>query len=593
MRLIRLRVFLAILAFATCAFVAPSALAQDIQPPSAAPVGVFSPVPDAEEIQAFSSHVTVMKDGTIDVVEQVDYYFSQPKHGIYRDIPVRFNVGGKIVEMSVTVTSVHTPEEIPWPYAVERNRDSIRIKIGDPSSTLEGAQSYVISYSVSGALRYFADHDELYWNVTGNGWTVPIRKSAAEVSLPESVAKKAVTARCYTGAVGSTAQDCLGRVEGNGASFVANGPLTVVVGWNKGAVQTLLPKEIGFFERYGSFLPLVLPLSVLMGLVAMWNKNGRDPKGRGTIVVQYEPPAGLSPVEVGAVCREDVRNKDLSSIIVHLAIRGYLRIVEVEKKGLLSSRDDYEFQRLKECAEDKSLQPFETHVLRTLFDGDTKTVRVSEIAEQHSFYKEMEPIKAQVFDTLVADGYFPASPSKVRGAYYAIGIAVLFGIFFFLGPAVAFSGTVFGNLILAAAISALFVMFFAHLMPRRTPRGVVAYEFAIGFKEYLSTAEKYRMQWQEKENIFEKFLPYAMVFGVVDKWSKTFEGMNLPSPQWYRGSAMNSGIFNSMAFSGAVNSMDSAISSAMISAPASSSGGSGFSGGFSGGGGGGGGGGSW
>lgn len=581
------------LALSTAFFSVPMASAQPLPPPDEPPA-VVAPAPfdpSQEEIESFFSRVSVHEDGTITVNETIDYNFPQPKHGIFRDIPVRYNLDGKVVEMPLVVESVRTPEGQPIGYTTTSNSDSLRVKIGDPNVTVTGVHAYVIEYTVSGALRYFTDHDELYWNVTGNGWDVPIRKSGAQVVLPNVVDAKSITTRCFTGEVGSKAQDCLGRPQGPGASFVANGPLTVVVGWNKGVVQTLLPREVGFFERHRGLMPFALPLLVLAGLVLIWNKNGRDPAGRGTIMVQYEPPAGLTPVEVGGVVKEDVSNADVSAIIVHLAIRGYLRIAETEKKGLLTTSTDYEFRRLKDYAGDQTLRPYERAVLDTLFGGNGMLVRVSEISEQHLFYKQMQPVKNMIFERLVADGYFPSDPAKIKAAYYGTGTILLVGLFYFAGP-YAFSGTFLGNLFLAVGVSTLLVMFFAHLMPRRTPKGVATYEAALGFKDYLSTAEKYRLQWQEKEHIFETFLPYAMVFGVVAKWSKAFESMQLPKPDWYEGSSFNSGAFNSMAFYGAFSSMDRAMSSAMISRPSSSSGGSGF-GGSSGGGGGGGGGGSW
>jgi uncharacterized membrane protein len=420
---------------------------------------------------------------------------------------------------------------------------------------------------------------------------VPIRKSGAQVNLPAGVDEKAVTVKCYTGAAGSTAQDCLGRAEGMSASFVANGPLTVVVGWNKGVVATLLPKELGFFTRNSALLPFVIPILVLIGLIALWNKNGRDPKGRGTLMVQYDPPKGMTPAEVAGLCNEVVVTKDISATIVHLAVRGYLQIAEVEKKGILKNSTDYEFRRTKEYASDETLAPFERRIMSDLF-GDSVITRVSDIAENHTFYQELQSIGTEILGKLVSDGHFPADPAKVRGGYYGIGALIVFSLFFFRGFEDAFSGSMAGNLVLAAGISAMLFIFFAHLMPRRTPQGVAAYEHALGFKDYLSTAEKYRLQWQEKEKIFETFLPYAMIFGVVEKWSKAFEGMQMPPPQWYQGSSVG-GAFNSMAFYGAINSMNGAMTTAMASRPASSSGGSGFSGGSSGGGGGGGGGGSW
>jgi uncharacterized membrane protein len=132
------------------------------------------------------------------------------------------------------------------------------------------------------------------------------------------------------------------------------------------------------------------------------------------------------------------------------------------------------------------------------------------------------------------------------------------------------------------------------MMPRRSEKGTAALEHAVGFQEYLEKAEKYRLQWQEKEKVFESFLPYAMVFGVVAQWTKAFSSMDMKPPDWYEGSAFTAGHFNAVAFGSMMRGLDSSVGQAMSAKPQESSGGSGFSGGgHSGGGGGGGGGGSW
>ncbi|HTM68392.1 MAG TPA: hypothetical protein VL426_03775, partial [Candidatus Binatia bacterium] len=175
-----------------------------------------------------------------------------------------------------------------------------------------------------------------------------------------------------------------------------------------------------------------------------------------------------------------------------------------------------------------------------------------------------------------------------------VGLAIIIILaFFFPGVGFMFSGTFFGNLVLAVALSGVAILLFAPLMPRKTPKGVEAYEHAWGFREYIDKAEKYRIEWQEKEGIFEKFLPYAMVFGVAEHWTRAFAGMNLPPPTWYEGRAWSGGTFNSAVLFGSLTAMNGAMSSAMTSRPQSSSSGSGFGGGSSGGGFGGGGGGSW
>jgi uncharacterized membrane protein len=140
----------------------------------------------------------------------------------------------------------------------------------------------------------------------------------------------------------------------------------------------------------------------------------------------------------------------------------------------------------------------------------------------------------------------------------------------------------------------LVLLAFGAFMPKKTEKGVRALEHARGFREYLATAEKYRLQWQEKEHIFETFLPYAMVFGVADKWSEAFKDIALPPPNWYEGGVSAAGQFNAGRFLISMGVLQSGLTKAVSAQPHKGSGGSGLGGGgFSGGGFGGGGGGSW
>jgi uncharacterized membrane protein len=146
---------------------------------------------------------------------------------------------------------------------------------------------------------------------------------------------------------------------------------------------------------------------------------------------------------------------------------------------------------------------------------------------------------------------------------------------------------------LSLIITGVIVMIFGKAMPRRTHEGVRAYQHARGFEQYLEKAEKYRLEWHEKENIFEKFLPFAMIFGVVDKWSDAFKQIDLPESEWYEGQSLTAGRLNVAGFTAAIGGLESGLARAVSAEPQKGSSGSGVSGGFSGGGFGGGGGGSW
>ncbi|MFH2062753.1 MAG: DUF2207 domain-containing protein [bacterium] len=562
------------------------------------PLSTSAQVEYYEEVSAFSSAVTVHGDGTMTVVETIDYRFPSPRHGIFRDLPIRYEMeDGRQVTVPIEVLSVDGA-----PYELDRSAAAIRIVIGDPDVTISGVRRYVITYRVSGAVRYFDDHDEVYWNVTGHDWEVPLRQVTATVSLPDSVDPGSLSATCYTGPLGSTESDCRFDTLGRTVRFSADeGPLTVVAGWGpKGAVAVIEPIPASFWNDYvwpntfGLVIGLACPLLVLAVMLGIWRRRGRDPQGSGTLVVQYEQPDGLTPAEVGTLQDERADALDVSATIVDLAVRGYLMITELPKR--LLSRQDYRFDLLRgDFREDESLRPHEIKVLKVMF-GPRKEATLNELADDYKFDQALGLLQRRLYGQLVNGGYFDRSPDKVRQRYYKFAF-----LLFLAGAFSMFAGTFLlvvdttANLLLVSiglVLTGIVVLAFGSRMPRRTKKGVQALEHLRGFREYLNTAERYRLRWQEDEHVFERFLPYAMVFGVVDRWSEAFKDMTLPRPDWYRGQSFASG-FNAVVLSRSLGGLQSGLTRAVTASPQRSSGGSGFSGGSSGGGSGGGGGGSW
>ncbi|MBU0625695.1 DUF2207 domain-containing protein [Patescibacteria group bacterium] len=551
-----------------------------------------------EEVTSFSADIVVSLDGTISVTERIDYYFSQPRHGIYRDLPVRYELDdGREVIIPLEVVSVEGGS-----YELERSRSMIRIRIGDPQQTITGQQSYEIKYIASGALRYFIDHDELYWNVTGNDWSVPLRRVAARVYLPDGAATESLKLACYTGPYGSVANDCLYHRLSDGASFAADDALTVVVGWRPtGLIARLEPLRPTFWSDYIQpyglpiLLGLLLPLFVFIFMYRKWQQQGRDPVGRGTLVVQYDPPADLTPAEVGVLMDERADIRDISATIVDLAVRGYLKIIAQPKKLLASQ--DYEFVRLKDFIGDSGLRSHEQEILQVMFGGGT-SITLKNLISRHKFHAKLSDLKEKLYEQLETKGFFPHNPNRIRQKYRGLGlvlfmIAFCFGVLVFPGWGAGSIFVYLTMLALSIAVSGIIIAGFGLVMPCKTSAGVQAFEHARGFRLYLNQAEKYRLEWQEKENIFEKFLPYAMVFDVADHWTKAFKDMALPPPKWFEGQTFVAGHFEAGRFLSAMVGLESGLMRAVSSSPQKSSRGSGFSGGSSGGGGGGGGGGSW
>ena len=547
----------------------------------------------AEQINSFNVSIEVKEDGTIEVEEQIKYQFSGQRHGISRDLPLTYDDGQLKWLIPITIHSVTNDQGVSWPYEQQQSSPhSLRLKIGDPDRTITDEQTYIIRYRADGALRYFDDHDELYWNVTGTEWEVPILKSSAQVILPDNIFVTGV--RCFVGLHGSTSEDCRTSGLAGVAEFSANGPLTVVVGWPPDMVAELLPPR---YVNWQWPLPFLLPLIALMVMYRLWKRHGRDAPVSPTLVVQYDPPDKMPPAEMGTVMDGRADMRDITASIVDLAVRGYLKIEETTKKGFLfDSKDHQLILRKKDFRGDPTLKSYEVTILKTFFDLGDK-VRLSYVKDKYLFQHVMKKIKRQLGDQAVLDGYYASNPMKARAKWMAPVMILMFATWL-AAPLMMAIPVFFGlSLITSAAawfLSLIIVGIFGWFMPKMTPKGAMAYSHAKGFQEYITRAEKYRIQWQEKENIFEKFLPYAMVFKVSEKWTKAFEGVDMQQPDWYEGSAFRAGYFNAVIFTSSFDSFSKSMKTAVTSRPSQSGGGSGFGGGgFSGGGGGGGGGGSW
>lgn len=302
---------------------------------------------------------------------------------------------------------------------------------------------------------------------------------------------------------------------------------------------------------------------------------------RQTVVVDFEPPEKLRPGEIGTLVDERVDLTDLSATIVDLAVRGYLKIIE-------EGRKDYYFEKQKDFLGDPDLSEWERKILLGIFGSEGKSRRVALLDLKEKFYIHLGKIREKLYASLTDKGYFSQSPDKTTAKHFVEGAiwAVASGILFYI-----FSGIDLWWVPVPFAVFSGLVMLAAPLMPRKTAKGTEAVRRSSGFKLFISTAQKYQQQFNEKIGYFDAYLPYAMVFGVVDKWVGAFHdlGIEPPGPDWYVGP----GPFNIGNFSSSVDAMTSSFVATLPSQPAAE-GGSGFGGGgFSGGGFGGGGGGSW
>lgn len=541
----------------------------------------------AEQIQSFNVQIKINSNSAIEVREDIFYDFEGlQRHGIYREIPYKYTARGGNYNLRIFDIEVYDENGDAMQTQITTSNGYLKIRIGDPDVLITGRHIYTITYKVMRAINFFDNHDELYWNLTGNEWEVDINSVSAKVTWPKTNAE--VSVECYSGPAGST-QTCLNKLVASDAAYFqenilpAGSGLTAVIGLPKGLIQ-----KPSFWQNITWILQdngiLLAPIFVLIFMYLLWRKKGKDPLGDGTIIAQYSAPDNLTPAEVGGLVDEKVHSKDVSAEIIHLAVQGYLTITKINGEGVFK-KDDYQLNKLKD--ENDLPNNFQKYLMRSLFESGDE-IKLSKL--KNKFYDDWQQVVRQIYDSLVAKKYFPHSPKKIIGIYVGIGAAIIFLGFNFLVP---FFGTLS---IISLILSGLIIIIFGFFMPVKTQAGVIAKEKILGFKEYLSVVETDRLKFhnapEKNPQTFEKFLPYAMALGVEKDWAKKFENIYTGSPAWYTDSA--NAHFSAWYLANSLNNFSTNTNTSLSSRPSSAAGGgSGFSGGFSGGGFGGGGGGSW
>jgi len=554
-----------------------------------------------EVINNFVSTIVVQEDASIKVTEQIVYDFGvNQKHGIYRDIPITYSTNLNDFSVRLKVLSVTDENGAGYDYKVSKENNDIQIKIGDAEVLISGEHTYIITYTVNRAILFNPnDEVELYWNVTGDRWLAEIKGVEARVVLPEEVAVEKLKVACFVGIYGSETEDCssvydpkTGIVFRTDSGVVLPGEgFTIVVQWPRGIlVEPGMTRNILWF--IGDNAILFLPILYFLVYGIFWWKRGRDPKGRNTIVPQYEAPDKLSPLEVGVIYDQSSDNSDLGAGVINLAMEGFLKIklLETKEQGLFGFKQKKDWEFIRSAEFPRTPNDWETKLLDALgiLTPGSPSKKVSELKDG-AFYEHISEIDSALYESLVLKSYFPQNPQKARLKAIASGIAlvVLLGFFtVFIGKDLNATGV--GAMFLSGLIAVVFGWF----MPCRSLKGRLAYEHIAGFKQYLSVAEKDRIKFHNPPTrtpeLFEKFLPFAMVLGVEKEWAKQFESLTIPALSWYQGGTISG--WNAIAFTSLMNDTVSDMNSTFSAPPPSSSGGGG---GFSGGGFGGGGGGSW
>jgi uncharacterized protein (TIGR04222 family) len=577
-----------------------------------------SPAPAAEHIASYRVGIEIEPDGSLQVAETIDYDFgSTPHHGIFRDIPTALRYDDRYDRVfPLEVLSVDSATA-PHQYEVEDISGGLtRIKIGDPDQEISGEHTYGIRYSVVGALNAFGDHLELDWNAIGDRWDVGIDHATVTVRAPGRIRRVV----CFAGPTGSTESCASATSDGDLATFDAKGLLpfegmTVVVALPLDAVSPvpspILHERTTFVNAF-RVTPVRggvaggLAFVVLGGIGWLLWKTGRDRRYRGSQIdqtmggragdervpigdadtsapVEFAPPDGLRPGQIGTLIDERANTLDVTASIIDLAVRGFLTIQEIPKEGWFG-KPDWKLIELEK--DDTELLPYERALLDGLF-RDGREVLMSSL--RTTFAQRLKDVEDKLYVDLVHEGWFLRRPDTIRARWYAVAVGAFIGsvILTWVLARVWRMGIV-GVPFLAAS---LVLWFGARRMPARTAKGTAMLRRVRGFRVVIEKAETTMARWAEQENVFTRYLPYAIVFGATERWAKAFEGLGAP-PQdtatWYVGARP----FVYAEFAHSIDGFAVATSGIIASTPAGSGGG-GFSGGFSRGGVGGGGGGSW
>lgn len=617
------------------------------------------PVQADERILDFNSEIMINPDGSMIVTETITVRSEQEniRRGIYRDFPTRYrDRQGNAYTVAFEMLSA-SRDGSAENYFTEKMSNGVRIYLGSKSTVLApGEYEYRIRYRTDRQLGHFGNRDELYWNVTGNGWGFPIDKASAQVLLPDGVPMNAITTDLYTGAQGSREQHGESLVAGRGlVTFATNQVLppqhglTIVVDWPAGFVARPTTQEkLGHFvnDNRNALVLGVGSLLVFLYYFLVWRRVGVDPQG-GPVFPHYVPPNNLSPGAMRYIMEMGADDKAFSAAIVSLAVKGRLRIVE----------DDDDEYRLEKVADknDSNLSAGERKLVKELFSGRS-TVELKN--SNHSIINNAKSAWKKALKGEYGRGFF-----RRNSGYFAVGIivslalaiyaafnapteregavfltvwlmpwtavvtwlllqkrflfAAMFG-FFEVAAGVAFFSLVGAAHLVLLVLLAVINMVFFHLLKAPTSLGRKLMDAIEGFKLYLGVAEGDELKMatpaatglashgamppEKTVELFERYLPYAIALDVEQEWAEQFtkvlqaagQAAGKAAGDAYHPAWYSGHHWNVKSPATFSRSLGGAFAGAISSAGVAPGSGSGGSGGgFSGGGGGGGGGGGW
>lgn len=489
-----------------------------------------APVSEAQakswRIDSMDALIQVQENGDVLVDETVTFSFEGSYTYVGRVIPTQNTDGITDVQVYDSAGNALPKGDGPGTYQTLREGDDLVIVVN--FELTDATETWVFSYRAHSVILFWDEGDELRWYVFDDQTPVPIDYVRATVKLPGSVPVEDMTYAVQTG-VGVEP-----TVTSPGPStmvYEASGlpPYTqfwIVTGFPKGVVEfTWTPRRVAAFVI--PKLGFILPIAFFLGMLLIWRRRGRDDPSAVYARYVSEPPSDLSPGIVGALIDEKVDTKEVIATIVDLARRGYLEITDAKKDHLLA-RTETIFTRTKPLDE---LSGFERRVADALFFG-SHTDQVTTNDLKNNFYANVGPIVEQVYEEVTKAGLFSASPKKVRARWVGYGflVAVILGVLTLIMAFAGVSG--WGWFMFGSIISVIIVWAFAPRMPQRTVKGAQEQKKWEAFRNYLQDLTRFQ-DMESAQDKFEKYLAYAIAFGVEKQWVRRFEGLNTPSPTWY------------------------------------------------------------
>lgn len=565
-------------------------------------------------ITSFDANIGIKKDSTVDISEKINYEFRGTYNKGWRAISTK----GIGTITDIYVVDVHTGKRLEYSSSVLEKTDSINwgkyavtytpgyVNVEWYYDESNSNHAWEIHYTVHGVIGFYDTFDEVYWNLFTE-YEVPVLSVSARVKfidMPEPKTGALAFYRTNANGAGSFILDDRDGYIFRDINIEPYEAVTIAIGFPKGLIEKGAYWKDLISLNWGFLTAFILILITIFYSIIFWYRNEYSPKHDKSIVPQYEPPKNMKPAQLDIIYNERLSKKSWSATIIDLAIKGYVKIEEDSKNKLLSilSGKDYKVHLLISESDSnyEKLETYEKNFLSALFVGrktfSTKSMKYSQY-ESQELYKSMMKIEHDILEEIGSDYpdvyTRPVKMQNTRKFLFAFLFIAVFVMIFLFG--IGLKGLFIYHIL--AIVFGLIFSFVIYLYsvkynPRLSTVGNDTWRYIQGFRNYLYVAERYRMQNLTPE-IFEKYLPYAMIFGIEKEWAKNFDSIVMQPPNWYSGSSF-AGVSASQvsgagfSASGFSTSFTTSFSSAFSAAGGSgSSGGGGSAGGGGGGGGGG------